>query len=237
MPTVDVTVSYLEMLDPSQLRPRMCDEPGWAVRPAPRDGTINRVFYCRVGADWTWIERLAWSDDSWSRYVDQPTLSTWIASVGKEPVGYYELDERPATGIEIVYFGLLPGFIGRGLGGAMLTDAICRAWQRKPRRVWLHTCTLDHPRALRALPGARDAALQNRDRTERHPIGWRTVFTLSSSRQEPVFYRTGAAYAEIFTTAGLDGPHAALSAPSRPAGITGLAYAPKSLNKCLLTKR
>ena len=50
--------------------------------------------------------------------------------------------------MEIAYFGLLPQFVGRGLGGALLTATIERAWQLKPRRVWVHTCTLDHPSAL-----------------------------------------------------------------------------------------
>jgi GNAT superfamily N-acetyltransferase len=52
------------------------------------------------------------------------------------------------SGVEIAYFGLLPAFIGRGLGGALLTNAIEEAWQMSPERVWVHTCTLDHPSAL-----------------------------------------------------------------------------------------
>ena len=64
--------------------------------------------------------------------------------------GYYELRRDDEGGVEIAYFGLLPGFIGRGLGGALLTSAIEDAWRTTSSvsRVWVHTCTLDHPSAL-----------------------------------------------------------------------------------------
>ena len=148
MPQVDVTIHYLEMLSPEQLKPRRCDAPAWHVRATPRDPDVNRRFYRAVGRDWNWTDRLPWTDAEWSAYVDQPGLSTWSAHLGDQPVGYYELYEQAATGVEIAYFGLLPGFIGQGLGGAMLTDAVERAWSYKPGRVWLHTCSQDHPHAL-----------------------------------------------------------------------------------------
>jgi len=50
--------------------------------------------------------------------------------------------------VEIIYFGLLPAFVGRGLGGALLSSAIEEAWRVNPLRVWVHTCSLDHPAAL-----------------------------------------------------------------------------------------
>jgi GNAT superfamily N-acetyltransferase len=91
---------------------------------------------------------LSWSDERWQEYIDQPGLQTWIGYLDDAEVGYFELDRQPATGVEIAYFGLLPEFIGRGLGGALLTEAIRRAWQLGTKRVWVHTCTLDHPQAL-----------------------------------------------------------------------------------------
>ncbi len=145
---VDVTTYYLEMLDPRLLRPRTFDGEGWNSRRAPRDAAVNRDFYRTVGADWYWIERLSWPFERWQAYIDQPGLETWIAHLDNEPLGYFELDDQPDSGVEIAYLGLLPAFIGRGLGGVLLTEAITRAWRREPARVWVHTCTLDHPQAL-----------------------------------------------------------------------------------------
>jgi GNAT superfamily N-acetyltransferase len=71
-----------------------------------------------------------------------------VAYLSGTPVGYFELETQAGNEVELAYFGLLPTFIGRGLGSELLATAIERAWQREPNRVWLHTCSLDHPRAL-----------------------------------------------------------------------------------------
>lgn len=71
-----------------------------------------------------------------------------MAYVSGTPAGYFELETQTDGNIEIAYFGLLPSFIGHGLGGALLTAAVERAWALGARRVWVHTCSLDHPRAL-----------------------------------------------------------------------------------------
>jgi GNAT superfamily N-acetyltransferase len=65
-----------------------------------------------------------------------------------EPAGYFELRQHEDGSVEIAYFGLLPNFIGRGWGKYLLTRAVDTAWSLDPKRVWLHTCTLDHPAAL-----------------------------------------------------------------------------------------
>jgi GNAT superfamily N-acetyltransferase len=148
VPTLDVTTTFLEMLEPGKLRARTCGRPGWQVRRAPRDVTVNRDFYRRVGADWSWTDRLPWTLARWQQYLDQPGVETWIGYLGEDEVGYFELDRQPASGVEIAYFGLLPAYLGRGLGGVLLSEAILRAWQLRPHRVWVHTCTLDHPQAL-----------------------------------------------------------------------------------------
>jgi GNAT superfamily N-acetyltransferase len=62
--------------------------------------------------------------------------------------GYFELRQHQDRSVEIAYFGLLPAFIGRGWGKYLLTRAVESAWQLGTDRVWLHTCTLDHPAAL-----------------------------------------------------------------------------------------
>jgi GNAT superfamily N-acetyltransferase len=108
---------------------------------------LNRFFYTAVGGDWYWIDRLGWTYRDWLDYLGAPAVETWVLYVKGVPAGYFELDARSGDP-EIAYFGLLPGFIGRGLGGHMLTAAVERAWEMGGRRVWVHTCTLDHPAAL-----------------------------------------------------------------------------------------
>jgi len=80
--------------------------------------------------------------------VSQSELRTFAAYHDEELVGYYELRSDDEGGVEIAYFGLLPQFVGRGLGGALLTNAIEEGWKMSPKRVWVHTCNRDHPQAL-----------------------------------------------------------------------------------------
>ena len=75
-------------------------------------------------------------------------METWLAHDGEEVAGFFELEMQDGGSVEIVYFGLLSRFVGRGLGGAMLTAAVQRAWDMGASRVWLHTSSLDHPHAL-----------------------------------------------------------------------------------------
>lgn len=143
-----VTTYYLEMCDPAWLRP------------APRSGALelrecevpqfelNRFLYRFVGAAWAWTDKLGWSDEQWRAWTEDPRLRTWIALSRGSPAGYFELQMQPGAAVEIAYFGLAPAFIGRGLGGELLTRALECAWSWDARRVWVHTCTLDHPAAL-----------------------------------------------------------------------------------------
>jgi GNAT superfamily N-acetyltransferase len=71
-----------------------------------------------------------------------------VAYASGTPAGYFELERQHDAAVELAYFGLLPRFIGQGIGGHLPTAAITRAWEMGARRVWVHTCTLDHPQAL-----------------------------------------------------------------------------------------
>jgi ribosomal protein S18 acetylase RimI-like enzyme len=109
---------------------------------------LNRFFYTTVGADWYWLDRLPWTYARWRDYLQRPELETWMLTVNGTPAGYFELEAQADADVEVAYFGLLPAFVGVGLGGHLLTCAIERGFARGARRVWLHTCTLDHPQAL-----------------------------------------------------------------------------------------
>ena len=109
---------------------------------------VNRFLYAFVGGSWSWTDKLSWSDQQWRAWVENPGLRTWIAYGNGSPAGYFELHRQAGDCVEIAYFGLAPGFIGRGFGGDLLTRAIECAWAWGARRVWVHTCTLDHSSAL-----------------------------------------------------------------------------------------
>jgi GNAT superfamily N-acetyltransferase len=149
MPTVSVTTYYLEMLSPAELKPKRSARTVVAMvrveRPMPE---LNRFFYTAVGGDWYWIDRLPWTYRDWQAYLNRPQLETWILTVNGVPAGYFELESQPGDDVEIAYFGLLPQFVGQSLGGHLLTSAVERGWAMGAKRVWVHTCTLDHPQAL-----------------------------------------------------------------------------------------
>src|SRR5215813_4162943 len=142
--------TYLEMRSEDQLRPKRGDSQFHVREKTDRDWRFNRDFYLRVGEQWAWIDKRSWSDGQWKEYATAPALRTFAGYYDDACAGYYELRRDREAGIEIAYFGLLPEWIGRGLGGALLTSAIETAWRMKPNpiRVWVHTCNCDHPQAL-----------------------------------------------------------------------------------------
>ncbi|MGI5348184.1 GNAT family N-acetyltransferase [Streptomyces sp. CA-250714] len=159
--TVDVTTWYLEQTSATELVParQPADGAGVGVEraevPSPE---FSRFLYASVGADNTWVDRLPWTYDQWQRFLERPGIETWVAYERGTPAGFIELDGASKPGeVEISYFGLLPAFRGRGIGGHLLSYGTARAWDladRRPglpatSRVWLHTCSLDgaHARA------------------------------------------------------------------------------------------
>ena len=149
MPSVEVRRTYLELVDPSQLRPmRLADSDAHFVKRSPCSVERYRALYRDVGGPWHWRDRLEWSDVELSTYLSRPEIFVWELEVAGDRAGYFELRRQEDGAVEIVYFGLVSRFIGRGLGGAMLTRAVTEAWELGANRVWLHTCTLDSPRAL-----------------------------------------------------------------------------------------
>ena len=149
MPSVSVVRTYLEMLSPADLR---------AAREPSDAPTLQRIedcpvsffryLYTEVGRAYHWTDRLAWTDDQVRAHLADPSVTLWLLSSRAAPAGYFELRRHQDRSVEVAYFGLLPEFVGRGWGGHLLTLAVRSAWELEPERVWLHTCTLDHPAAL-----------------------------------------------------------------------------------------
>jgi GNAT superfamily N-acetyltransferase len=149
MPELRTTVTYLEMTDPGDLAGVETDDPRVALVEV-RGCTVSfyRYLYGAVGRAYQWVERRRWSDERLAAHLADPRVRLWGLLYDGCPAGYFELFRDDDGGIEIAYFGLMPEFHGRGLGKHLLTAATRTAWSLGPRRVWLHTCTLDAPQAL-----------------------------------------------------------------------------------------
>lgn len=144
------TIWYLEMRSRDQIRPAQIDDARFKVLEATvPQWRFNQWLYLTVGRDWSWNDKKSWTDEQWQMYVESERLRTFVGYYDGSPAGYFELQRDVDGGVEIIYFGLLPAFIGRGLGAHLLTAALTTAWDMDPRRVWVHTCSLDHPGARR----------------------------------------------------------------------------------------
>lgn len=147
---MDATRTYLQLTDDGQFRPAFGDFPTFTVRlvanPSPE---LYRECYRTVGKDYHWRDRWDWSDEEIARHLATPGVTLHVAQLDGRFVGWYELRRVPEDdSVEIAYFGLAPDALGKGIGKHLLSYAVQDAWALSPRRVWLHTCTLDHPAAL-----------------------------------------------------------------------------------------
>lgn len=120
-------------------------------------GTVQRLcgdlaryrrLYARIGQPWLWFSRAVLDDDRLRSTLDDANVEPWVLVIGGADVGIAELDFRTAPDCELAFFGLVPEACGRGLGPALMREAVRRAFARPIRRLWLHTCTLDHPAAV-----------------------------------------------------------------------------------------
>ena len=144
---MEITTWYLEQTAADQLRPA-APASVTCTRSELVSPEFNRFLYTAVGGEWHWTDRLGWSWRQWREWLDRPGVETWVAYLHGTPVGYAELDGATGDGVEIAYFGLLPTFVGKGIGGHLLTVTLRRAWELTDERVWVHTCSLDGPAAL-----------------------------------------------------------------------------------------
>ena len=140
-------VTYLEM----RQSPRILstDTSGLSCRKVPRpDLNWYRDLYRAVGQDWLWFNRLRMSDEELANTIHNPKVDIYALSVEGSDKGLLELDRRTSGEVEIAYFGVTADLVGRGAGQFLMQHALAEAWSHAPQRVWVHTCTLDHPRAL-----------------------------------------------------------------------------------------
>jgi GNAT superfamily N-acetyltransferase len=147
---MQATRTYLQLTDPRQFREAFGDFPDLVVqRVAQPTPDLYRSCYQTVGEAYHWRDRWNWSDAEIAAHLRQPEITLHVAAQRGQFAGWYELRRVPEDdSVEIAYFGLAPDAIGRGLGKHLLTCAVRDAWAEGPSRVWVHTCTLDHPHAL-----------------------------------------------------------------------------------------
>ena len=107
-----------------------------------------RYLYNTVGEKWLWYERRAIDDIALAAIIHDPAVDVYVAYASGVPAGFFELDRRHPTDIDLAYFGLMEDFVGRGLGGWFLRRAIDAAWSHRPRALTVNTNSFDHPRAL-----------------------------------------------------------------------------------------
>jgi GNAT superfamily N-acetyltransferase len=148
---ISVTITALEMrarpTRPLARAPSLAD-PVMLLHAVEPTISFYRFLYNTIGQEWLWYERREMSDNTLREIIHNERVGVYVLYLGGVPAGYAEIDSRENSDVEVAYLGLMPEFIGRGLGRYLVDWAVDTAWERGPERVWIHTCDLDHPAAL-----------------------------------------------------------------------------------------
>ena len=116
----------------------------------PPDFQLNKFFYKEIGKKHRWTDRLAWNDNKWTNYLESLGVNTYILKQNKDLIGYFEqIFDKDRLDCEIAYFGILEEYIGKQLGGYLLSEAIKASFNIGAKRIWVHTCSFDHKNALK----------------------------------------------------------------------------------------
>ena len=140
--------NYLEINSLTELKESNIVTDGYSVQLVePVDFQLNKFFYKNVGKNHHWVDRLIWTEKQWIEYVSDEKVKTYVLKNINELAGYFELIIHENE-IEIAYLGLLEDYQNKKLGSFLLSSAIKNSFLEKPKRVWVHTCSLDHKNAL-----------------------------------------------------------------------------------------
>ena len=138
---------YLEISTINNLKTKPISSECFSLKEANKDNfDLNKFFYKQIGKRHQWVDRLIWQDKDWLKYISNENLKTYIFKRENDLVGYFELIFNN-NDCEIAYFGILEEFIGKGYGGFLLSEALKIGFKRA-NRIWVHTCSLDHPNAI-----------------------------------------------------------------------------------------
>ena len=138
---------YLEINSIEDLKIKQIPSDNFFLKEADKDKfDLNKFFYKQIGKKHEWIDRLIWQDKNWMDYTSDKNLKTFVLQNNNDLVGYFELIFN-GNDCEIAYFGILEEYIGKGYGGFLLSEAL-RIGFKNAERIWVHTCSLDHPNAI-----------------------------------------------------------------------------------------
>lgn len=141
-------VTNLEMRECPPLRP---EAPGLRVRLRRMDAAgvaAYRTLFHKVGDEYLWFSRLVLDDERLREIIGDPNVEVYAVEHDGLDEGMLELDFRTPGEGEIAFFGLTDALVGTGAGRWLMNRALEIAWARPISRLWVHTCTLDHPSAV-----------------------------------------------------------------------------------------
>ena len=116
----------------------------------PINFQLNKFFYKNIGKNHKWVDRLTWSEEKWIDYVSNKNVRSYVFKFKDDLVGFFEIIIHPEKNeTEIAYFGILEEYQNKKLGSYLLSEAIKLSFQNHTKRVWVHTCSLDHKNALK----------------------------------------------------------------------------------------
>ena len=143
--------SYLEILSLNELNETNNPSDEFVVDLIhPPNFQLNKFFYKEIGKKHKWVDRLVWNEKQWIKYTTSRNVKTYILKKKEDLVGFFELIfHKENNEIEIAYFGVLEEYHNMKLGSYLLSIAIKKSFLDKPKRVWVHTCSLDHKNALK----------------------------------------------------------------------------------------
>jgi len=153
VPVLTSEITYLEMLAHPNLSP--VDLGGLSLhRIETPDVDEYLDIYRAVGRDYLWNYRPGQTREEIELVLRATSTTLYLLKDSDHTIGMAELDTRPETGVELVHFGLIPGLLHRGIGRKFLTNVIELVWRTSPARLWLSTCGLDHPKAIKFYESA-----------------------------------------------------------------------------------
>ena len=140
--------NYLEINSLSELNESEIVEDGYLIKLVePVDFQLNKFFYKNIGKNYHWVDRLVWTEKQWIKYTSNKKVKTYILKKQGDLAGYFELILHQNE-IEIAYLGLLEEYQNKKIGSFLLSSAIKNSFSYNTKRVWVHTCSLDHKNAL-----------------------------------------------------------------------------------------
>mgnify|MGYP001449714476 FL=1 len=142
--------NYLEIFSLNDLNASKIPSQNYLIEGVEPDNfQLNKFFYKNVGKNHYWVDRLIWTDKQWIDYTSNKKVKTYILKNKNDLVGYFELIlHKDINEVEIAYLGLLEEYLNKKLGSYLLSSAIKYSFLENPKRVWVHTCSLDHKNAL-----------------------------------------------------------------------------------------